>query len=71
MLSFINMSEMSHEIWTFFISATFFLELLTFLWNFFLVSPGTHVLNTPKNHTWNRNFEKEYEKEKSGRDLEE
>ena len=37
----------------------------------FLVSPGTHVMNTPKNHIWNRNFEKEYEKEKKGRDLEE
>ena len=37
---------------------------------FFLVSPGTHVMNTPKNHIWQRNFKKEYEKEKGGRYLE-
>ena len=27
-------------------------------------------MNTPKAHIWRRNFEKQYEKEKRGRDLE-
>ena len=40
------------------------------LWNCFLVSPGTHVMNTPKAYIWKRNLDKEYEKEKRGRDLE-
>ena len=35
----------------------------------FLVSPGTYVMNTPKAHIGDRNCEKEYEKEKRGRDL--
>ena len=39
-------------------------------WNCFLISPGTHVMNTPKAHIWKRIFEKEYEKEKRVRDLE-
>ena len=26
-------------------------------------------MNTPKSHIWKRNFEKEYKKEKRGRDL--
>ena len=37
---------------------------------FFLVSPGTHVMNTPKNHIWKGNFKKGYEKEKRERDFE-
>ena len=32
------------------------------LWNCFLVSHGTHVMNTPKNHIWKRNFETKYKK---------